>query len=164
MARDNMLSTVKLLDDMDEQMWSLLQRNLAGVTEAEADWRPHEAANNVRWIIRHLAWFEEWAHDALRQEGRYRIDRDPTAYLEGTIPALMDRFATARARYRERLASLDDADLAGMLSYFGRYEVSRLALLQTHALHLAGHRFQVRYIRGTYSRAHGTPKAAFDPW
>jgi len=85
-----MQAAVQLLDDMDEQMWSLLQRNLTGITEAEADWRPHPAANNVRWLVGHLAWFEEWAHDALRQEGRY--------------------------------------------------------------------------VRGTYSRAHGTAKADFDPW
>jgi len=43
-----MLTSVQLLDEMDEQMWSLLQRNLAGITEAEADWRPHPDANNVR--------------------------------------------------------------------------------------------------------------------
>src|SRR5882672_9110716 len=143
-----MLSQVKLLDEMDEQMWSLLQRNLAGVTEAEADWRPHPEANNVRWLVGHLAWFEEWAHDALRQEGRYLIDGDPTAYLEGTMPGLIERFGTARARYRARLAELDDADLAKQLSYFARYDVSGLDLLKTHALHLAGHRFQVRYVRG----------------
>ena len=159
-----MLAAVQLLDDMDEQMWSLLQRNLTGITEAEADLRPHPAANNVRWLVGHLAWFEEWAHDALRQEGRYLIDRDPTAYLDGTIPELLSRFAAARARYRARLAELSEDDLARQLSYFGRYDVSRLEFLKTHALHLAGHRFQVRFVRGTYSRAHGTAKADFDPW
>jgi len=92
------LAAVRLVDEMDEQMWTLLQRNLAGVTEAEADWRPHPAANSVWWMLGHLAWFEEWA------------------------------------------------------------------LLKTHAMHLAGHRFQVRYVRGTYSRANGTRKADFDPW
>ena len=159
-----MLPQVKLLDEMDDQMWSLLQRNLTGITEAEADWRPHPAANNVRWLVGHLAWFEEWAHDALRQDGRYEVDRDPTAYLDGTIPELLARFAAARARYRDRLAELDDAALDFKFSYFGRYDVSGLDLLKTHALHLAGHRFQVRYVRGTYSRAHGTTKADFDPW
>lgn len=93
---DTVLTSVQLLDEMDEQMWGLLQRNLAGITEAEADWRPHP--------------------------------------------------------------------LARQLSYFGRYDVSVLGLLKTHALHLAGHRFQIRYVRGTYSRAHGTRKADFDPW
>jgi hypothetical protein len=159
-----MLAPVRLLDEMDEQMWSLLRRNLIGITEAEADWRPHPAANSVRWMVGHLAWFEEWAHDALRQEGRYQVDRDPTAYVDGTMAELITRFAAARARYRTRLAELNDGDLAREFSYFARYNVSGLDLLKTHALHLAGHRFQVRYVRGTYSRAHGTNKADFDPW
>jgi len=159
-----MLPHVKLLDEMDEQMWSLLQRNLTGITEAEADWRPHPAANNVRWLVGHLAWFEEWAHDGLRRNGRYGVDRDPTAILDGTMPELLSRFAAARLRYRTRLAELSDDDLTKQISYFGRYELTELELLKTHALHLAGHRFQVRYVRGTYARAHGTNKADFDPW
>ncbi len=159
-----MLEPVRLLDEMDEQMWSLLQRNLQGVSEAEADWRPHPAANSVRWMIGHLAWFEEWAHDALSLDGRYLVDRDPTAYLDGSVPELLVRFAAARARYRARLGELTDVDLSRPRSYFGRYDVSGLDLLRTHALHLAGHRFQVRYVRGTYSRAHGTNKHDFDPW
>jgi hypothetical protein len=159
-----MLAQVELLDGMDEQMWSLLQRNLSAITEAEADWRPHPAANNVRWIVGHLAWFEEWSHDALREQGRYATDRDPTAYLEGTLTELLAQFAAARARYRARLTELNESDLAKKLSYFARYDVTGLDLLKTHALHLAGHRFQVRYVRGAYSRAQGTRKADFDPW
>ena len=158
------LAAVRLVDEMDEQMWTLLQRNLIGITEAEADWRPHPSANSVRWMVGHLAWFEEWAHDALGSEGRYLIDRDPTAYLEGTMPELTARFAAARARYRARLAGLDASALDRSLSYFARYDISGLDLLKTHAMHLAGHRFQVRYVRGTYSRAHGTRKSDFDPW
>ena len=159
-----MLPPVQLLDEMDEQMWTLLQRNLTGITEAEAAWCPHPDANPVRWMIGHLAWFEEWAHDALGREGRYLVDRDPTAYWDGTIPTLLAKFADARARYRARIGELTEQDLAARLSYFGRYELSNLELLTTHALHLAGHRFQVRYVRGTFSRAHGTSKADFDPW
>ena len=159
-----MLPQVALLDEMDEQMWDLLQRNLTGITEEEADWRPHPAANNVRWMVGHLAWFEEWAHDALGREGRFLTDCDPTAYLEGTMPELLRRFTAARARYRQRLQTLTSQDLEAEISYLGRYDVTGLALLKTHALHLAGHRFQVRYVRGTYSRAHGTRKADFDPW
>ena len=34
-----MLPQVRLLDEMDEQMWVLLHRNLAGLTEGEAGWR-----------------------------------------------------------------------------------------------------------------------------
>jgi hypothetical protein len=62
------------------------------------------------------------------------------------------------------MARRTEADLEKKLSYFGRYELSELELLRTHALHLAGHRFQIRYVRGTHSRAHGTRKSDFDPW
>jgi len=159
-----MLDSVTLLDEMAEQMWILLQRNLSGITEAEADWRPHPEANAVRWLVGHLTWFEEWAHDALRREGRYLTDRDPTAYAVGSMTELLARFTSARTRFRERLAHLSQHDLDDRLSYFGRYDVTGLELLKTHALHFAGHRFQVRYVRGTYARAHGSTKAAFDPW
>jgi hypothetical protein len=119
-----MLPQVKLLDEMDDQMWSLLQRNLTGITEAEADWRPHPAANNVRWLVGHLAWFEEWAHDALRQEGRYNVDRDPTAYLDGTIPELIARFAVAHVIERASRSSttprwIDSSATSGGTTYPG---------------------------------------------
>src|SRR5215831_15748569 len=159
-----MVPEVQQLDAMDESMWTLLQRNLSGITEEEADWRPHPAANPVRWMLGHLAWFEEWAYDALGREGRFLTDRDPTAFLDGTVPKLLARFAAARARYRRRIADLDAGALTRSLSYFGKYDVTEIELLRTHALHLAGHRFQIRYVRGTYARAHGTRKADFDPW
>lgn len=107
-----MLSHVRLLDQMDESMWTLLQRNLNGLTEEEADWRPHPAANPVRWIIGHLAWFEEWAHDALAREGRYLTDHSPIAFLDDTIPALVARFASARTMYRARIAALTDESVS----------------------------------------------------
>jgi hypothetical protein len=113
-------------------------------------------------MLGHLTWFEEWAHDALARDGWYLTARDPSAYLDGTVPDLLARFTAARARYRARIVALDATSLRRQLSYFGKYEVSELELLRTHALHLAGHRFQIRYVRGTYSRAHGTRKADFD--
>jgi len=33
-----------------------------------------------------------------------------------------------------------------------------------HTTHLAGSRYQIRYIRGTHGRDQGTEKSAFDPW
>jgi hypothetical protein len=159
-----MLSQVKLLDEMDESMWQLLRKNLTGITEQEADWRPHPAGNPVRWMLGHLTWFEEWACAALDRSGRYLTDKDPTAYLDGSVDELLGRFEAARERYRKQLSALTEADLSQQLSYFGRYDVSVIELLKTHALHLAGHRFQIRYVRGTYSRAHGTSKSDFDPW
>ena len=44
-----------------------------------------------------------------------------------------------------------------------RAEVTILELLERHALHLAGHRYQIRYIRAPHARAHGLRKSDFDP-
>ena len=76
----------------------------------------------------------------------------------------LEGITESRARYREHLAAMQEQDLLIEISYFGRHAVTGLGLLETHALHLAGHRFQVRYVRGTYSRARGTRKSDFDPW
>lgn len=157
-------SPVQMLERMAEKTASLLQRNLSGITDAEAFWRPHPDANNIRWIVGHLAWFEEWTHDALLEDGRYLTDRDPAAHLDGTIGEVRERLDTARKALRAVVAGLTEDDLTHTVSYFGRYDVSVMELLETHALHLSGHRFQVRYIRGAYSRFKGSPKAAFDPW
>lgn len=158
-----MILQVQLLDEMDESMWQGLWMNLTGVTEAELDWRPHPAANSIRWIVGHLAWFQEWAQDALGGEGRYLTDSGRHAYVEEPFPAVRTRFEATRRRYRARIATLTEVDLDRRLSYLKRDELSVRDLLKKHTLHLAGHRYQIRYIRGTYSRAHGTRKADFDP-
>ena len=159
-----MLSQVQLLDEMDETTWKLLWKNLTGITESELDWRPHPEANNIRWQLGHLTWFEEWVTDAIDGAGRYLQDERPQAYVDQSFAVIRQRFESARQQYLERIATLSESDLSETRSFFGTAEVTIMQLLRTHTLHLAGHRAQVRYIRGTYSRAHGTSKAAFDPW
>lgn len=76
----------------------------------------------------------------------------------------MDAGAWQNLRYRALFPALTEPDLSRSISYLKWYEVTCLDLLKTHALHLSGHRYQIRYIRGAYSRAHGTRKADSDPW
>ena len=159
-----MLPQVRLLNDMDEATWRALTVNLGGVTDTELDWRPNPASNPIRWIVGHLAWFEEWAHDAIAGDGRYLSDKGPQSHAGHTFAVVWHRLEAARARYQTRLAALTEGDLARTVSYFRRESVTVLEHLQTHTLHLAGHRFQVRYIRGAYSRTFGKRKADFDPW
>jgi hypothetical protein len=158
------MNPTTLLDGMDESAARGLQANLSGVSEAEMDWRPIEAANPIRWILAHLIWFEEWARDALDARGRYLFDTGPSTCPPAAFPDLWARFETARREYRARIGVLTDADLIREIDFFGRERVTVLDLLTTHTQHLSGHRFQIRYIRGAYSRLTGTRKAAFDPW
>lgn len=160
---DTVLREVEVIREMEDASWEYLWSNLEGVTDEELDWKPHPEANHIRWIVGHLTWFEEWAADALAETGRYLKDHHPLAF-EDSLDEMRARFSAARDRYRDAAEALTRADLDRRISYLKKYDVSILNLLQTHARHLAGHRYQVRYVRGCYSRAHGTDKAAFDPW
>lgn len=158
------LQTVKLLTEIDEGTYGMLWENLRGVSEAELDWQPLKEANSVRWIIGHLCWFEEWVPDAIEGKGRYLTDKGPSIVEERPYEKLKERFEAARKRFLQVTGALKPEDLQREISFFGRFNVAIGGLLQTHTTHLAGHRYQVRYVRGTYSRVHGTKKADFDPW
>lgn len=159
-----MIEMIALLDEVDEAAFAGLRGNLNGITDPELDWRPEDAGNSIRWIVGHLCWFEEWAHDALAREGRYLTDTGPAACPAGPLADMWERFDLARQRYRRRIATLGRNDLVERVSFFGREEVTLLDVLTTHTQHLAGHRFQIRYVRGAYSRLFGTRKSDFDPW
>jgi hypothetical protein len=60
--------------------------------------------------------------------------------------------------------SLNEDDLQKEIDYLGAYNVSIETLIRTHAGHITGHNYQVRFIRGTYSRANNTDKSVFDRW
>lgn len=159
-----MRADLALLADLRSTHYKLLWDNLRDISEEELSWQPHPEANSIRWVMGHLIWFEEWVPDAIAGEGRYLSDKRPTAYKLESLELIKTRFDDARERLEKVAANISDEDLAREVSYFGAYNVSIMTVLRTHATHLAGHRYQVRYIRGTYSRAHGADKSNFDRW
>jgi hypothetical protein len=159
-----MLPEISLLDELDRGTYERLWSNLSGVSADELDWRPHPEANSIRWIVGHLIWFEEWVPDAIDKSGRYLSDRWPTTLELTGLDEMRTAFDGAVERYRAKITGLTEPDLTVEVDYFGAYSLSVRDVLRTHTLHLSGHRYQVRYIRGAFSRAHGKSKAAFDPW
>ena len=158
-----MIDEVRLLDEIDGTMYASLWKNLTGITEAELDWRPHPEANSARWILGHMVWNEEWVADTIGERGRYLADEAPLAYELASIGEIRARYDRARTALRAALAGIGEADMARDVDYFGQDYTLRQVLI-THTTHLAGSRYQIRYVRGTYSRAHATRKADFDPW
>ena len=138
--------------------------NQQGITEPEADWKPNPESNSARWVVGHLCWFEEWVADAIENKGRYLTDKKPASIQEPTMEALRVRFDAARARSAAVIGALTPDDLRKEVTFVGRTQVTVQRLLQAYVTHLAGHRYQIRYIRGTYSRVFHTAKADFDPW
>ena len=155
---------LQLLADMRSTHYQILWENLRGITEKELNWQVLPEANSVHWIMGHLIWFEEWVPDAITGEGRYLTDEGPLAYRLENLDEIRSRFDSAREQLERVITGVSEGDLLREVNYFGAYNVTILKLLRTHATHLAGHRYQVRYIRGVYSRVHGTRKAEFDRW
>jgi hypothetical protein len=159
------LKEVHLLQNMTAYEYKSLWGNLKGITEKEADWKPNPESNPARWVVGHLCWFEEWMADAIENKGRYLTDKKPMSIQEPTMEALRARFDAARARSINVVKALTPDMLSKKVIFVGRVEVPIFSLFKTQVTHMSGHRYQVRYIRGTYSRVfHITNKADFDPW
>lgn len=156
---------VQLLQDMAAWEYKSLWGNLKGITEKEADWKPNPESNPVRWVLGHICWYEEWMADAIENKGRYLTDKNPMSVQEPTIEAMKARFDAARTRSISVVNGLTPDMLAKKVIFVGRVETPIYNLLKTQTTHMSGHRYQIRYIRGTYSRVfHITSKADFDPW
>lgn len=159
------LQDVALLQSMTAWEYKSLLGNLKGITEKEADWKPNPESNPIRWVVGHMCWYEEWMADAIENKGRYLTDKNPGVVQEPTMAALMARYEAARTRSIAVVKDLTPELLAREVIFVGRTPTIVLNLLKTQTTHLSGHRYQVRYIRGTYSRVfHITNKADFDPW
>jgi hypothetical protein len=154
---------VEQLAAIAEDTYRALWANLAGVTEQELDWRPHPEANSCRWILGHLIWFEEWITSAIEGSPRSSGARGPMSLQIGDIAAIRSRFDAARASVEEARARITAEDLGREIDFYGE-TMTLERLFVTHVTHLAGHRYQIRYIRGIHARAHSLDKAAFDRW
>lgn len=159
-----LLHEIKILQGMAESTYQQLWSNLGGITEKELDWKPNKESNSVRWVIGHLYWFEEWAADAMEKKGRYLSDKKPTSIQDIPFNEVKEKFEIARNRVSDLSKSLNPEQLRSEISYVGRFDIAIHNLLQVHVLHMSGHRYQIRYIRGTYSRVYHTNKNDFDPW
>lgn len=84
--------------------------------------------------------------------------------MEPTIEALKARFDAAKARKKRLAEALTPATWNRKVVYVGRMDTPVFNLIQSLVSHTAGHRYQVRYIRGTHSRVFHTNKADFDEW
>jgi hypothetical protein len=159
-----MIEPVRAFDELATAQVGILRRTLTGIGEAELDWRMHPEANPIRWLLGHHLWYEQWVPDAIEGTGRFLADRRPASLPVADVDDFWARFDAAAARRRSVYERLVPTDLARTLDYFGVATYTVGQLTRTHAAHVTGHTWQIRYVRGPYSRAFGTDKRVFDPF
>ncbi len=159
-----LLHEATVMREMAKSSYDFLWQILAGIDEKEADWRPNPESNPTRWMVEHLCWFEEWAADTIENKGRYLTDKKPGKVAEPSLEKLKARFDANRTRTDELVAKLTPEQLKREITFVGRFPSTIQKMLRIHVSHLAGHLYQIRYVRGTFSRVFHTNKAIFDPW
>jgi DinB superfamily len=156
---------MKVMGEMASGDYEFLWKILGGITEEELDWRPNKESNPVRWVLGHLCWFEEYFADTLgERKGRYLTDLKPKSINDIPYDEVKKRFDAARKQTAKLIATITPTQLATVIKFVGAFEVSLRVMAQIHISHMSGHTYQIRYIRGTYSRVFKTNKALFDPW
>ena len=168
---EDLLAEVELLREMDNDSFGWIWSILKGITKEELDWKINNEANSIRWIIGHLIWFEEWACDAIEETGLYLIKEQPsTSFQADSLEAMKKRFTKAREKYDSLVKNLTAEQIKRPSQYLyndhdkKKADVDLRTILAIHCTHFYGHLYQIRMIRGTYSRVNQTNKAAFDKW
>lgn len=158
-----MLEIVRAYDALAEAQIGILRRTLTAVTSDELDWRPHSAANDIRWILGHQLWYEGWVVDVLDGVAGGRDDAGDRCVPVTDAAGFWAAFDSRAGRRRARFGAIEAADLERPVRYLDADGYTVGKLVRTHAAHLTGHTWQMKYVRGAYSRAFGTDKRVFDP-
>ncbi|WP_242092470.1 DinB family protein [Aestuariivivens sediminicola] len=166
-----LLSQVKLLRELDNDSFRWIWGILKGISNKELDWKINKEANSIRWIIGHLIWFEEWSCDAIEDKGLYLIKNQPsTSFQADKLEEMKTRFTIAHEKYDSLVKGLTVEQINRPSKYLyndydnKRADVDLKTILAIHSTHFYGHLYQIRMIRGTYSRINKTDKSKFDKW
>ena len=158
------MTKIEWIAHMHGVMFRNLWYFLRGVTEEELDWKLHPDANTMRRILTHLLFTEEWTAHAIAGTLTSSNNLDPKTYAPMPFAELRSHYDAAFTRTQEGMGGLTEGDLERKVDMLGVMTADLLGVLQNHVTHTAGHMYQIRLIRGTFSRAHHTDKTAFDPW
>lgn len=168
---EELITEVNLIREMNNDSFNWIWSILDGITEEELDWKINKAANSARWIIGHLNWFEEWTCDAIEDTGLYHIKNQPTtSFQSDSFEDMKTRFTKAHEKYNGLIKDLSAEQIRRPSRYLyndhdkKRADVDLRTILKIHCTHFYGHLYQLRMIRGTYSRLNNTDKAKFDKW
>lgn len=165
------MDEVRVVFEMNANMWAAVKNSLEDLTEEEIHWRPLPQANTINVIVRHLRIEAEWHVDSLE-----RGEPMPTVAVPPSQKAIdavsedfednfrkLEQFCT---RFLEilRTTTLDTLRERTAAAYgkVSAMEGRTYFLGYHHATHLAMHCGQIRMIRNLYRKTRGEP-ARFVP-
>jgi hypothetical protein len=153
---------VAIVVEMNERAWGTLSYSLDGVTDDEARWQPHPAANTIEAIVRHLRIESEWHLNSLVNGAVMPFAVPPG--LQQRIDAIPLDFAANRAAliesgaaFMKQLKTMTAPELRARTAraYDGKTGKTPHLLAYHQAMHLMTHCGQIRMIRNLYNKNRG---------
>lgn len=126
---------------------------LAGLTEAQASWKPAQERHSIWQIVRHMTHWMEAGLEALAAhplvyEDLQRSDWQAASSVEREWQTDVARLHGAYRRLQERLQSMSEEDLARMIEpYRGKPSYPAAFRFVRTATHDTYHLGQIRYLR-----------------
>lgn len=130
-----------------------LTATLAGLTAAQAAWKPAPDRHSIWQIVRHMILWMEAGIDALAARPRVHdelegLDWRAASGDDRAWQADVERLHAAYRRFKDRLQSATDEDLSGMIEpYQGKTQYAAAFRFVRTATHDTYHLGQIRYLR-----------------
>lgn len=131
---------------------------LAGLTGAQASWKPAQARHSIWQIVRHMTHWMEAGLKALSAQPQVYEDLEQSDWQDASgderrWQADVERLYTACRELNRRLQSMPEADLSMMIEpYRGKAQYPAAFRFVRTATHDTYHLGQIRYLRALQQR------------
>ena len=153
-----MSEKIEMIRRFAEISFDRFDRAVKDLTEKEADWRPVEEANSIRWILRHLS--QEWnvgIPRILKGDPEYRPEGWPENYGNQSLSLdkILSDIDEGKAAVMDGLGKLSSADLETEIPMWGGTRKRQFGVLM-YLSEILHHEGQIIYLRGAIGRRRQT--------
>ena len=148
------ITKIDALKDFAEYAFNSVNKAWEGITEKEANWKPIEESNNIKWIMNHLSRISNLALPRLiKGDQKWIPEGWPENYreLDLSIEKLTEDFNKGKERTLKMLNELKDTDLVKDIPLWGGVRKRQEGLF-AYIGELVNHKGQISMLRGNIKR------------
>jgi hypothetical protein len=148
------MSKIELLKEFAEYAFNSVNRAWEGVSEKEADWKPLDESNNIKWIMNHLSRISNVSLPRLIKGDQSWLPKNwPENYrdMDLSLERLKKDFNKGKETTLQLLEGLQDSDLLKEITFWGSLRKRQEGLF-AYIGELINHKGQIAMLRGNIKR------------
>lgn len=145
---------IEVLKELAEYQFDALKRTCEGITEKEADWKPMDESNNLRWILNHLARITNISIPRIVKADPEYMPKDwPADYREQhyTVEKLMADLEKGSEKSTKLISTLKAPQLQEEIPLWGGTRTRQTGLF-AYLGEIVSHKGQIAMLRGNIKR------------